>query len=384
MKKKRMAALFCAGLLAVSSAGCGKETADEEELEEQGPKYVVGIVQSRDDRQSTQMTRGFSDALIHTIGERNVEIITRVDNDRVSVDADVKNLLGQDVNLLMTNGVDALKVAANATDEIPLVGTNIMDYTEVLDLAYEDKNEDWNHRTYRNITGVETAPNTTDTLSLIIEATKNLECVGILYSPYDSRAVVQNEKLEAELDEAGIPWKEYAVPLSGMKASQVGTSADNTTIQVRKVRSSYNWVGEELELPAGATTKEVVESAAEQCSVLYLSAESMLSDQTRSIVEIAKNAKKGLVTNDADSARYALASLYVDPYIQGYQAGLQAKQILVDGKNIAKLKIKMPTASIEQKLYEQSYAAVMEMEFPKSFEESTRYLTTNHVWKLTP
>jgi ABC-type uncharacterized transport system substrate-binding protein len=101
-------------------------------------------------------------------------------------------------------------------------------------------------------------------------------------------------------------------------------------------------------------------------------------------VEIAKNAKKGLVTNDADSARYALASLYVDPYIQGYQAGLQAKQILVDGKNIAKLKIKMPTASIEQKLYEQSYAAVMEMEFPKSFEESTRYLTTNHVWKLTP
>ena len=383
MKKNRIAALFLAGLLALSSAGCGKKTAEKEETLDQGPRYTVGIVQSREDRQSAQMTRGFRDALVATMGEKNLEIITRVDNDKVSVDKDVKNLIGQDVDLLMTNGVDALRVAANATEEIPIVGTNIVEYRDVLDLGKDDE-DDWDRKTRRNITGVESSPNMTDTLSLIIEATKELESVGILYSPYDTRAVVQNERLEKLLDEAGIPWKEYVVPLSGMKATEIGTSADNTTIQVRKVRTSYNWQGEDLELPAGVTTQEVVECASEQTSVLFISAESMLSDQARVIVETAKTSKTGLVTDDADIARYALASLFVDPYIQGYQAGLQAREILLEEKDITKMKIKQPTTSIEQKLYEQSYATVMEMEFPKSFQEATRYMTTNHVWKLTP
>nr|WP_027870361.1 ABC transporter substrate binding protein [[Eubacterium] cellulosolvens] len=383
MKKKRIAALFFVGILALSFAGCGKEKAEDEEAQDPGPRYTVGIVQSRDDRQSTQMTRGFRDALVATIGEKNVEIITKVDNGKVSVDKDVKDLVGQEVDLLMTNGVDALRVAANATEEIPIVGTNIVEYREVLDLGNADDEEDWDRRTRRNITGVESSPNMTDTLSLIIEATRDLESVGILYSPYDTRAVVQDERLEKLLDEAGIPWKEYVVPLSGMKAAEIGTSADNTTIQVRKVRTSYNWQGEELELPADVTTQEVVSCAAEQTSVLFISAESMLSDQARGIVEAAREAKVGLVTDDADIARYALAALFVDPYIQGYQAGLQAREILVEEKDITKMKIKRPTTSIEQKLYEQSYASLMEMEFPKSFEEATRYLTTNHVWKLT-
>jgi hypothetical protein len=79
MKKNRIAALFLAGLLALSSAGCGQKTAEKEETLDQGPRYTVGIVQSREDRQSTQMTRGFRDALVATMGEKNLEIITRVD-----------------------------------------------------------------------------------------------------------------------------------------------------------------------------------------------------------------------------------------------------------------------------------------------------------------
>ena len=61
----------------------------------------------------------------------------------------------------------------------------------------------------------------------MIEATKDLQTVGILFSPEDTDAIYQNEIFEAYLDQAGIPWKEYLIPAANMIGVQRQYIADD-------------------------------------------------------------------------------------------------------------------------------------------------------------
>jgi hypothetical protein len=85
---------------------------------------------------------------------------------------------------------------------------------------------------------------------MMIEATKDVHAVGLLYSPDDTDAIAQNETLESYLTEAGIPWKEYelqstAVAKSALEnATQSGISNDvilpNKIVAPNSVAGTYS------------------------------------------------------------------------------------------------------------------------------------------------
>ena len=85
-----------------------------------------------------------------------------------------------------------------------------MDFQTVLGIG----GSDWDGKTGMNVTGISSLPDMEAVLSLLIEATPDLSTVGLLYTEGDTNALLQNHLLEAYMDEAGIAWKEYALPLS--------------------------------------------------------------------------------------------------------------------------------------------------------------------------
>ena len=126
--------------------------------------------------------------------------------------------------LIFTVGEDSLTAAAQTITDLPVVASNVMDFERILHII-TPQGEDWDGTTGRNITGVSNLTSIPQQTSMLIETTKDLRAVGILYCTEDQNAVFQNEMLETYLDEAGIPWKEYAIPSTS--AADISSGGEN-------------------------------------------------------------------------------------------------------------------------------------------------------------
>ena len=125
-----------------------------------------------------------------------------------------------------------------------------------------------------------------------------------------------------------------------------------------------------------AAPEDIVSRACEECSVLYISAESMLSDQIDMISRIAGENGVSTIGGDLFLGEKTLACIYSDPYDQGYRAGKVVYRILVGGENASDIKIGQPKDENLQKLYQDAVANTLHMTFPKSFSDIDEYLET--------
>ena len=113
--------------------------------------------------------------------------------------------------------------------------------------------------------------------------------------------------------------------------------------------------------------------AAAECSALYISAGSMLTDQIDVITSAATAAGKVTVGGDATLGQSTLVSMYADPYAQGYAAGKQVYRILVNGDDPGAIAIDDVATEDNVKLYNGNVAATLGLDFPKSFKEIHEY-----------
>ncbi len=163
----------------------------------------------------------------------------------------------ESTQLIFTVGSTSLLAAADETEEIPIVATGIMDFQSTLHIT-AGIGDTWNKTTGRNITGVSTATDMTETLSLIIETTSTLNAVGLLYTPDDSESLYQLSLLEEYLDEASIPWKEYALPLS---ASNSGIDEETSDEDESDSEDTSSTEGDTEETDEAETSSEEDEEA---------------------------------------------------------------------------------------------------------------------------
>ncbi len=122
--------------------------------------------------------------------------------------------------------------------------------------------------------------------------------------------------------------------------------------------------------------EKIVARACDECSVLYISAESMLSDQIDMITQTATAKGVSTIGGDINLGKKTLACIYTDPYDQGYKAGKMAYRILVGGENASDIKISKQSHDNLQKLYQDSSAKALNISFPKSFSDVDEFLTT--------
>ena len=261
----------------------------------------------------------------------------------------------------------------------------------------------------------------------MIEATKDLQAVGLLYSPDDPLSIRINRDIEHYMDEAGIPWKEYILPSADYRTylkekaaleaaakkedkkhentsevpeqqPETSVSSDATitdpsqqvifhglTFDEISPRISSSWTGGKdqfssdrssfvTDLPERASLKKVVNYACRECSALYIPTSANIDQYASKIA--ARATRKGVITlgGDMDSGRYTTVTLYQDVYDIGYRAGIIAYKIITDGEAPGSYSIKGATSGSYAKLYQDSVSVRFGLKFPKSFSEYDRFL----------
>ena len=409
---KRPLALGLAFVMLFSLGACGKkESVDYDPLPEEDTSiYNICVTQDEDNDYYNNISRGFRDSMSDLFGEDHVIISDSVQSD---------------TQLIFAVGPDSVTSAADSTQETPIVGAGVMDYQHLLHLT-AGVGDKWNKKTESNLTGISSQPDIAAQLSLIIESTPNLQSVGLLYTPDDSDALYQLAILEKYLNQAGIPWKEYALPVVHETTNVTDSVSENDTEESEAAgasqpspsiiqKSKYvapsitegannvveifgetnlidgiiapnsahspmvsSFWTEDLSasntepLPEDATLDEIIAYASNECSALFIPTGSYLGERLDDIVSIATDAGVSTVSGDGSLGEKTLTSTFMDSYALGYSAGKKAYRILVNGDDPGQLKITTPDVEVV-KLYNKDIAHKLGITFPKSFQEVSEF-----------
>lgn len=423
--KKRLLSILLAMSLAFSFTACGKKTEGEASIEkedestEDSYSYNISALLSNDNSYDEILLKGFSDCLSDYLGDDHFTITTSKVSEETPADQLAKEAVKDSPDMIFTAGKATLTAASSRTETVPIIATGIIDFKTTLRIASLN-GKSWDKTTGKNITGVSSKPSIVDQVSLMIEATKDLKTVGILFSPEDTDAIYQNEIFEAYLDQAGIPWKEYLIPASNTSievneeqksnalspskfvafSAKEGMDNDveilgeglltglNSPSSTRVAQTSQFWKNppkedvedederstedEEETVP---TIEELITEACSECSAIYIPFGSMLTNQMDTIGNIATEQKVVVVAGDTTIGENALVTLFSDPYSLGYAAGKKAVRVF-NGDEISEIKIGYGDADDSVKLYNGAIAEKFEQEFPKSFKEFSEFLET--------
>jgi len=217
--KNRFISIALAMSMGFTLISCGsnstKETSTEtnDESTEDSYCYNISALLSDDNTNNQILLQGFTDCLTDYLGEDHFTITTTSPTEEASTESIAASAVSSNPDMIFTAGNSTLTSAADLTDTIPIIATGIIDFKGTLHIASLN-GKSWDKTTGRNITGISSKPSIVDQVSLMIEATDDLQTVGIFFSPEDTDAIYQNEIFESYLDQAGIPWKEYLIPVS--------------------------------------------------------------------------------------------------------------------------------------------------------------------------
>lgn len=288
IKKALTAALAAAmTVMSVGLASCGSSAA----------KYTVGICQLVQHPALDAATEGFKAALTEKLGSDVKFDEQNAAGDSPTCGVIVGNFVSANVDLIFANATPALQAAAAATDKIPIIGTSITDYATALDM------DNWTGKTGRNITGTSDLAPLAEQAKMIAELCPDAKTVGILYCSAEANSKYQATVVAAELEKLGIASKEF-------------TSADSNDL-------------------AAVTT-----AACREVDALYVPTDNMLASNAAIIDSVALPAGIPVVAGEEGICKgCGIATLSIDYYSIGYNAGLQAYDILVNGKNPADMEI---------------------------------------------
>lgn len=411
---KRLLSLGLALSMTLSLSACGKKKSVQYEPlpEEDNTIYHICLLQDKENDYYDGITMGFKDALTDLFGEKNIK---------------TSDTITEETQLIFANGTDSLTSSSTSTQEVPIVGAGVLDYQHLLHLTV-GTGDKWNKKTGTNVTGVSSLPDIAAQLSLIIETTENLKSVGLLYTPDDSDSLYQLAIMEKYLDQAGIPWKEYSIPLPSSESDTTEDASDEeeTLPEIPLIKKTKNVVASATEgsnnqvdifggtnlidgllspssvhapltsefwtpelsaqnttpLSQNANLSEIISYAAAECSCLFLPTGSYLTSQMQEISDIATRVGVPTVGGDAAIGAYTLTSSYMDSYALGYSAGKKAYRILVNGDNPGELKITTPDAEVT-KLYNETINETFHISFPKSFHEISDFMEQYEVGSST-
>ena len=161
-----------------SSTAESEETSAAESTD--GKVYTVGICQLVQHEALDAATQGFKDALTEKLGEGNVKFDEQnASGDSANCTTIVSGFVSTGVDLILANATAPLQAAAQATADIPVLGTS--------DLAPLDQQA-----------------------AMIQEMFPNAKTVGLLYCSAEPNSVYQCDVIEGYLTEMGLETTRYA------------------------------------------------------------------------------------------------------------------------------------------------------------------------------
>lgn len=337
MKKKLMALVLSMTMAASMMAGCGTvggkssdssndtgKTAEKEESASQESNqdkvYKIGICQQMEHPALDAATEGFRAALVEKLGEDKVDFdYQNAQGEQPNCATIATKFVNDKVDLIMANATTALQASAAATADIPVVGTSVSDFVTA---GVVESNE----APGRNVTGTSDLAPIDQQIDLLEKLVPDAKNVGIIYCSAEANSVFQSEKAEEALKEKGIAYKIYTV-------------ADSNDIQ------------------------QVVTGAVAECDAIYIPTDNTLANNMEGVKNVTVPAGIPVICGEENMCSVGgLATLSISYYNLGYNAGLMAYEILVNGKNPGEMPIQYADEVTVK--YNADVAAALDMEMP--------------------
>lgn len=336
--KKKAAILLAMTMMVSIIAGCGtvggksanapKESQKQNEQSDaeepaagaEGKVYKIGICQQLEHQALDSATEGFKAALTEKLGEKNVQFdYKNAQGEQANSATIATKFVNDKVDLIMANATISLQACAAATADIPIVGTSVTDFIEA---GVVDSNE----KPGRNVTGTSDLAPIDQQIDLLRRLVPDAKKVGILYCSSESNSVFQANKAEEALKAAGI-------------AVQTYTIADSNDIQ------------------------QVVTNMVTDCDAIYIPTDNTVADNMEGVKNITVPAKIPVICGEENMCSVGgLATLSISYYNLGYNTGLMAYEILVNGKKPSDMQIEYADEAVAK--YNADIAEALEMEMP--------------------
>ena len=332
MKLKKVTAILLTAIMTVSLAACGSSSdgssdssGDSGEDAGAGGTYTIGICQQMEHAALDAATEGFQDACRELFGEANVEFdVQNAQGEQNMCSTIINNFVSSDVDLILANATLPLQTAAQATSDIPILGTSVTDYGSALGI------DDWTGATGVNISGTSDLAPIEEQEDMLLELVPDAQTVGILYCSSESNSKYQAELFEAELEPDGISYKEY-------------TAADSNEIQ------------------------SVTQNAVEDCDAIYIPTDNTMASNTQIINNICLPAKVPVIAGEEGiCSGCGVATLSISYYDLGYQTGEMAYKILEEGADISTMDVE--TAAQVTKKYNPTICEELGITIPEGYE----------------
>lgn len=283
-----LALILCVGVC-LSFASCG-DSAD----------FTVGICQLMEHESLDKATAGFIDALTEALEAegKTVDFDEQVAGEAELCTTVVNTFTSKNVDLIMANATPALLAAANATQEIPVLGTSVTDYDDT-----------FSGNIPANVSGTsdavpfdQQAQMMIDTLGLV-----SGDKVGVLYCTNESNSVVQYNAVKALFEAEGIVVEAY-------------TFSETTELQA------------------------LVTTMAGECKAVYVPSDNTVADNDTIVGTICTEKNVPVYTSYGGAVCYA--SLAIDYYALGEETGKMAAEILLGNKRVSDFVVTTLTPSV--------------------------------------
>ncbi len=328
MKLKKAVAILMAAAMTASLAACGSSSSGENSSGSSAGSdgtYTIGICQQMEHPALDAATEGFQDACKEKFGEDNVEFdVQNAQGEQTMCSTIINNFVSSDVDLILANATLPLQTAAQATADIPILGTSVTDFASALGIS------DWTGATGVNISGTCDLAPIEEQEDMLTELLPEAKTVGILYCSAESNSKYQAELFEEELEKDGIEYKEY-------------TAADSNEIQ------------------------SVVTNAVSECDAIYIPTDNTMASNTQIINNICLPAKVPVIAGEQGiCSGCGIATLSISYYDIGYRAGEMAYEILAEGADISTMKVE--TAPQVTKMYNPTICEELGITVPDDYE----------------
>ena len=280
-----------------SSTEAAASTADSTAAAD-GKVYNIGICQLVQHEALDAATQGFKDALVEKLGEGSVKFDEQnASGDSANCATIVNGFVSNGVDLILANATAPLQAAAQATADIPVLGTSITDYATALDIS------DWTGTVGNNISGTSDLAPLDQQAAMIQELFPDAKSVGLLYCSAEPNSVYQCDVIEGYLTEEGYTVARYAFTDTNDVTSVAQTAADNS-------------------------------------DVIYIPTDNTAASNTEAIANVVIPAKVPVVAGEEGiCSGCGVATLSISYYDLGYTTGEMAAKILADGADVSAMPV---------------------------------------------
>ena len=324
LSKKLKIMLAGAAILSLTGLTVGCGGGDNAAATGGSAKQKVGVVQLVEHNALNAANRGF----VKGLQDRGFEEGKNIVIDQQNAQADQSNLqniaqrfVSNKVDLVLAIATPSAQTMANATKDIPIVGTAITDYVGA-------KLVKSNEQPGGNVTGTSDMNPIKEQIDLLRRLCPEARTIGTIYCSSEVNSEVQVKAMQ-----------EYAESL-GMKV-EVATISTVNDIQ------------------------QAAQSLVGKVDVFYEPTDNIVASAIPTLVAITDPAKKPVITGEPNMVKAgALATYGVDYYKLGVQTGHMAADILEKKKKPADMPIELANPADLQITVNKKSAATLGITFP--------------------